>query len=246
MPTTQQMRQAWSPACSAKSSVFLQAYRALDACLQAHNYRPRSGVTGAYNCRRITGGSGYSLHAYGPGARFIFWTGVAVTAALAVDINWDRNPYGKRLVTDMPRPMIDAVLRVRTVDGVQVFRWGGYYSGNKDAMHFEIVATPAQLARGIDWSTVPGPGLPQDGEEDDLANVPQKEWDQMKADVDSIRRAVLIGRSKDDPQYPEPIQLDDFVRQMFQDLEAQVGKVARRLSRVAEKVGADVDDPDGG
>lgn len=148
--TTQQIREAWSPACSSKLSSLVDAYAALDGVFKRHGYRPRRGVTGAYNCRRITGGSGYSLHAYGPGSVFTFWTAVAVTTAVAVDVNWDKNPYGPRLVTDMPRAMIDDVYKIKTIDGLQVWRWGGYYSNNKDAMHFEVVVSPAELARGID------------------------------------------------------------------------------------------------
>jgi hypothetical protein len=147
--TTAQLRRLWAPACAGKEDVFLHAYVALDEVMHKHGYRPRAGVTGAYNCRKITGGSGYSLHAYGPGSRFVFWTKVAVTTAVAVDVNWDRNPYGPHLVTDMPRAMVDEVCAIETVDGVIVWRWGGYYETNKDAMHFEIVASPAELKRGI-------------------------------------------------------------------------------------------------
>jgi hypothetical protein len=93
--------------------------------------------TGAYNCRQITGGTNYSLHAYG----------------IAVDLNWSTNPYGRTLVTDMPIGMIEAIEGIRTAGGVQVWRWGGRYSNNKDAMHFEVVASPAELARGIQSQT---------------------------------------------------------------------------------------------
>jgi hypothetical protein len=147
--STSQLRSAWAPACKAKGAVLLAAFAALDAVLQRHRYAPRARDTGAYNCRRITGGTGYSLHAYGPGDRFRFWNGVTIATALAVDINWTTNPYGRRLVTDMPRAMIDDILAIRTVSGDQVWRWGGDYRTNKDAMHFEIVCTPTALATGI-------------------------------------------------------------------------------------------------
>lgn len=147
--TTSQLRAAWSPACQDKGDPYRAAYAALDAAFEAHDYRPRAGVTGAYNCRSITGGSGYSLHAYGPAKPYAFWTGVKIATSLAVDINWDKNPYGPRLVTDMPRAMIDDILAIRTNSGAQVWGWGGNYRGNKDAMHFEIVCTPADLATGI-------------------------------------------------------------------------------------------------
>jgi hypothetical protein len=133
------------------------AYQALDDVMKAWQYRPRAGVTGAASCRPITGGTGYSLHAYFDGERFAFWSGATVTMAVAVDVNWDRNPYGPRLVTDMPRGMIDAILAIRTHDGLQVWGWGGLYAGNKDAMHFELHVTPAQLARGIQPTGAPPP-----------------------------------------------------------------------------------------
>lgn len=156
MSNTTEMRSAWGPACaSAHPNQMRGAYIALDRVLQKWGYRPRSGVTGAYNCRPITGGTGYSLHSYKDGQTFVFWSGVLVTMAVAVDINWDRNPYGSRLITDMPRGMVDEILAIRTISGHQVWGWGGYYSGNKDAMHFELHATPAQLATGIRTITVP-------------------------------------------------------------------------------------------
>lgn len=162
MGTTSEMRAAWHPPCTKRSGLMTQAYSALNAAFQRHNYLVRSGVTGSYNCRRITGGTGYSLHAYlDDGNMFEFASGVKVTKALAVDVNWDKNPYGPRLVTDMPRAMIDEIMAIRTNSGVKVWGWGGYYSSNKDAMHFEIVCTPSQLATGIRGATsVPTPQTP--------------------------------------------------------------------------------------
>lgn len=154
--TTSALRRAWAPACTPKGPVYLDAYAALDACFKHHGYRPTAPDCGAYSCRAITGGTGYSLHSYGPGDPYTFWTGLTIATSLAVDINWNDNPYGKRLVTDMPRAMVDDVLRVRTRNGQQVWRWGGDYSTNKDAMHFEIVCDPHDLTTGIDPTTVPG------------------------------------------------------------------------------------------
>lgn len=156
--TTQQLRDLWSPPCTGPWARFtlygggvvtvdpliVDALRALNACLVAHDYASRRADTGAYNCRPITGGSRYSLHAYG----------------IAIDVNWTTNPYGAVLRTDMPPAMIRAVEAIRTNGGAVVWRWGGRYSGNKDAMHFEVVASPAELARGIDPATVPG-GAPK-------------------------------------------------------------------------------------
>lgn len=155
--TTTQLRKEYAPACSRQGALFIPAYTALDAGLKAHSYRPEAHHTGATNCRHITGGKNWSLHAYSPGDSFTFWNGVRLgSTALAVDINWQDNPWGKYLVTDMPKAMVNAIKAIRTNDGQQVWGWGGDYRGNKDAMHFEIVCSKKSLRSGIRWSTVPG------------------------------------------------------------------------------------------
>jgi hypothetical protein len=151
MLTTSQLRKAWGPACAPAShrvAIDLHgagritvdrrtqaAFVALNACLKAHGYATRRADTGAYNCRRITGGTGYSLHAYG----------------IAVDINWQANPYSaaNRTVTDMPAGMVAEIEALRTGNGRPVWGWGGNYRNIKDPMHYEIVCTPADLATGV-------------------------------------------------------------------------------------------------
>lgn len=169
MPTTSQLREWWAPPCTGPFSRVLlfgegvvsvrpqivDAVAALDACLRAHDYRTRKADTGAYSCRQITGGTGYSLHAF----------------ATALDINWTSNPYGAQLVTDMPPAMVAAIKAIRTKGGKQVWRWGGDYAGNKDAMHFEIVCSPADLAVGIDPATVAGGHEEDDMQETDFARL---------------------------------------------------------------------------
>jgi len=155
---TSELRAAWSPACNGADMVTLElhgegrvtvdrrmvdAVGALDACLIAWNYRTRAADTGAYNCRQITGGTGYSLHAYG----------------IALDLNWQTNPYGPTLITDMPAGMVDDVCAIRTNNGARVWEWGGSWSGNKDAMHYEADCSPADLATGIAGATEPEPEL---------------------------------------------------------------------------------------
>jgi hypothetical protein len=164
MRTTSELRRLWAPPCDRATTVLLlhsnarvrvasatvDAFRALDAVMQAHDYAPRAADTGGYNCRRITGGTSYSLHAYG----------------VAVDINWNTNPYRAdgRLVTDMPAGMVRDIKALRTSAGKPVFRWGGDYTRVKDAMHFEVVASPRELDAGIDWSGIslrePDPSAP--------------------------------------------------------------------------------------
>ena len=163
MSTTQRMRDAWAgTACkgpiirryfigrkavevAAKAN---EATSALACVIQAHKYPVRE--IGGYVCRKITGGKGLSLHAH----------------ATAIDINPRQNPYGPKLITDMPPAMIADVTRVRTKTGKQVWRWGGDWDGHPDtgervydAMHFEIVCTPGELAAGIDWFTVKMPAM---------------------------------------------------------------------------------------
>ena len=161
MASTSEMRAAWAPACDSGGMetisfgdagarvtvdrLTVPIWRAVEAIFAKYRYTIRRSDTGAYNCRPITGGSNYSLHAYG----------------IAADINWDTNPYGPVLVTDMPPAMVADIEAIRTVSGATVFRWGGRYPRNKDAMHYEIVATPAELATGIRGIAAPvAPGRP--------------------------------------------------------------------------------------
>lgn len=136
------------PGCKVQiAREIVPAAMALGVVLRKWGYQVRAGATGAYNCRKITGGSSLSAHAYG----------------IAIDINWDTNPYSRiKLITDMPRGMVSEAAQIRTSDGVQVWRWGGDWDGrpdtphsNYDAMHFEVVATPAELAKGIALSMNP-------------------------------------------------------------------------------------------
>lgn len=157
---TNLMRGAWGPPCTNHPGWMRPAYRELDRIFKKWAYVLDQTQCGAANCRKITGGTGYSLHAYFDGEVYVFYNGVRVTMAVAVDINWRLNPYGPNLVTNMPRGMIEEILTLRTNSGHQVWGWGGYYSGNKDAMHFELHCTPAQLATGIRSSSTstPAPG----------------------------------------------------------------------------------------
>lgn len=66
----------------------------------------------------------------------------------------------------MPGPMRKDVARIRTKGGVQVFRSGADWDddpdtqhGSYDAMHYEVNCTPAELALGIDWSSVAHPAM---------------------------------------------------------------------------------------
>ena len=154
MRTTSELRRMWAPACQVDMNVLLlhsgaritvakaasEAFRAIDGVMQSTGYAPRARDTGGYNCRKITGGTAHSLHAFG----------------IAVDYNWNSNPFRAdgKLITDMPAPMVAAIKAIRTKGGAPVFRWGGDFRSVKDAMHFEVVASPRELASGVDWSKV--------------------------------------------------------------------------------------------
>ena len=83
-------------------------------------YRLVPGWCWGYACRKIAGSSSWSNHAWG----------------LAVDLNAPKNPMTSRLVTDMPSWM-PALWKSYG------FRWGGDYSGRKDAMHYEFMGSVA-------------------------------------------------------------------------------------------------------
>lgn len=156
MRSTVELRRIWGPECATQGQLIRitlhngvritarreceEAVRALDAALARHQYHPRQADTAAMNCRRITGGTGLSLHSFGT----------------AIDINWQSNGYGKRASTDMPPAMIAGIEAVRTNDGLRVWSWGGRWS-TPDFMHFEVVASPAELAHGIRSTEDPPP-----------------------------------------------------------------------------------------
>lgn len=182
--STPRLRELWSAyECAAAQMVVIpfgpdrirvapptaEAWKACAAVLARHGYVIRTSDTDSYNCRTITGGSEKSLHSYG----------------IALDINWQTNPYidhaGERSVrfsdkatqdaraldvkhaladTDMTKAMVDDVLAIRTQAGKQVFEWGGNWITVKDCMHFELDLGPADLEPGIDWSSVNGTATP--------------------------------------------------------------------------------------
>lgn len=173
MPTTSDLRRWWAPHCTGPwtrlelygtgvitvRSACAPAFRRLDSIMQKWDYKTERHHTGAYNCRQITGGTNWSLHAYG----------------IAADYNWQRNPYGPTLITDMPMGMVEEIEALRTNSGQRVFRWGGRYSRNKDAMHYEIFCSPADLATGIKSSGTTDPVTPQPPQPD----LPNEEEEEM-------------------------------------------------------------------
>ena len=178
MAISDEMRDAWADyACDRDSMTRIdfgpdsilvapetvEAWKALESILLSHGYDLRVDDTDSYNCRDVKSGGKKSLHSYG----------------IALDINWQTNPYldhaGNRNPrfsdkdtqaeraqdvklgksdTDMTRAMVEAALAIATKDGKRVFGWGGNWKSLKDAMHFQIEVTPEDLSAGIDWDTV--------------------------------------------------------------------------------------------
>ena len=163
MLSQSQIRSYWSPRCTGPhatvslygagkvtvDAAIVSAVKALDQVLAAYKYSTRAADTGAYVCRMNTGGTAWSNHAYG----------------VALDINWSTNPYARYLRTDMRRygdgKMPERICAIRTNNGKQVWNWGGFWSGNKDAMHYEIVCTPSDIRTGINQSTIYGGSVAQ-------------------------------------------------------------------------------------
>lgn len=96
-----------------------------DASMAANN-------TSAFNCRRVTGGTGWSEHAYGT----------------ALDINPIQNPYVTMAGTVLPgagRPWADRSVKVpgmihrngaaHTAFGAVGWEWGGDWTNLKDYQH---------------------------------------------------------------------------------------------------------------
>jgi D-alanyl-D-alanine carboxypeptidase len=111
----------------------IQRLRLVDAYRASDDRSMAANNTSAFNCRRVSGSSRWSEHAFGR----------------AIDVNPLRNPYvtsGGRVSPPAGRPyanrarraagMIhggDAVVRAFAAAG---WRWGGYWSGSKDYQHF--------------------------------------------------------------------------------------------------------------
>ena len=93
---------------------------------EAQGYAYRAADTGAYNCRKIAGSSKWSNHAW----------------AIAIDENWQTNPFTSPLRTDKPRWLVDRWNRYG-------FAWGGDYRRRQDAMHFEFMGTPVQAVAAL-------------------------------------------------------------------------------------------------
>lgn len=136
---------------------------------ERRGYLLKAGQCGGYNCRAISGTSSPSNHSWG----------------LAVDLNWQTNPYTRPRRTDMPAWLPLLWNRYG-------FAWGGNYgsngtTGRADSMHFEFMGSPEQadamtalalreLSGGTAPSTPPA-GTPVTREENDVLVQAPIYWD---------------------------------------------------------------------
>lgn len=165
MATTSTVRNWWSDwwKCSPPEFAFMgldhprfteevhEAVRASEHALRANGYDDAVHVStyyprpiGGYTCNMAVGGSGCSLHGYG----------------ICFDLDAPLNPYYRRPIDEaiwarikLTKAQVAAVEAIRTNNGKQVWKWLGWSIG--DTMHFQINCSPADLATGINWDTVP-------------------------------------------------------------------------------------------
>ncbi|MGH9156162.1 MAG: peptidoglycan-binding protein [Acidimicrobiales bacterium] len=125
----------------------------------ARGYGLRQGQCWGFANRAIRGTKRPSNHSWG----------------LAVDLNAPANPLGAQLVTDMPGWMVELWTS-------KSFRWGGSYTGRKDAMHYEFMGTPddaARLAAEVAGAAPPpgattGPLLKREAKGDDVRRLQER------------------------------------------------------------------------
>ena len=138
----------------------------------------KANNTSAFNCRAVTGGSGWSEHAYGR----------------AIDVNPFVNPYVKGSTvlppeaarfTDRSRTdpgMIHAGDAVVDAFAARGWSWGGYWSSLKDYQHFSTTGSrsSSELSPGAGQAAVDGEELAGDvargvaeQEDDRLGDLPR-------------------------------------------------------------------------
>ena len=177
--TSAQLREAWaSYECAEERMTRLRlfgrwntpvnpetvdAWRAFERTLLSAGYQPHRAWV--YNCRQIAGQQTRSLHAYGlaidvdhnepvcnvnrptPDGRAVRFSTAATKDERCEDV--------RRGVADtsFTPEQVQAVEAIQTVEGHQVFTWGGRWRTTKDTMHFQINVTPTELGRGIRLDT---------------------------------------------------------------------------------------------
>lgn len=128
-------------------------------------YLLKGGQCGGYVCRAIAGTAVPSNHSWG----------------LALDLNWQENPYSSSAAHTMPT----AVARRWNRYG---FAWGGDYTGGRfDWMHLEFMGTPgdADEMTVLAIAELTDDVTRDDGEDDDMSRTYYAKGDQ-KPDIDLV------------------------------------------------------------
>lgn len=162
---------------------------------ERRGYLLRAGQCWGSACRSIRGSSSPSNHSWG----------------LAIDINAPANPMTSRLVTDMPGWMPN-------LWNSYGFRWGGDYSGRKDAMHYEFLGTPADAKTYTEKARRELGGL----EEDDMFEKTDKER------LERVEGAVFSKR--DGVTYESTVILE----RMLKEIGAKLGLTFNKDGSVKE------------
>lgn len=98
----------------------------LAATEKRHGYDVKAGQTWGFACRPIRGTQSPSNHSWG----------------LAVDINAPANPMGATFRSNLPPAMVKMWWDCG-------FYWGGWYRTRPDAMHFEYIGRPGDVAADL-------------------------------------------------------------------------------------------------
>jgi hypothetical protein len=205
------------------------AWRALEGALTGAGYRAHRAWV--YVPRTIKGTGSPSLHAYGlaididhrePTCNINRRTpdGRPVRFATATE-KADRCRQVREGIADtvFSPEQVEAVERIQTVDGHQVFAWGGRWTDRKDTMHFQINVTPEGLLRGLAPSS---PSSATDQEASMLATPVVREaptWDQFPEPEQFFDLGSLLAA---DSPLALPRWLLDWVEKAFRDRAANL------------------------
>lgn len=138
-----------------------------------YDVNPRGQVnqTWGFACRAIRGTKTASNHSW----------------ALAIDMNSLANPMQSSFKSNIPPNVVRAWESCR-------WYWGGRYGNRPDAMHFEYVGTPAQVAgdlaraRSILAGLKPQSPKPQKNPSDNLTEEEMATLDEILAEIKGLRK----------------------------------------------------------
>lgn len=200
------------------------------------------GGTGAFNCRAITGGGGYSLHSYGT----------------AIDINFGINPYIGGYAVDLAKGRTQALEIVPGNSDLRLFIraenpasnsgyaeaiktlmhqngfivWGGDWSNRTDYMHFQATAFLSYLFPHLDKET--GIGLLN------LSVQYPEQFHRLDPDiyVTDLKKWVLLFQlyptqflntlQKNLPLFSASMTPDDFLLLVYKDLNVLPSTASKR------------------